>query len=75
MAKIESVFKSFSMTTGELEPTENTWRELRDTFAYFKDRKLPIVIERVSENAINLGVFHDEARTYINICLKVSADE
>lgn len=75
MAIVKTEFRSFSMTTGELEPTENTWRELRDTFAYFKDRKLPIVIERVSENAINLGVFHDEARTYINICLKASADE
>ena len=69
MATIKTSMRSYDAPTLTPEPNTDTWEELRDTFAYLRDKKIPITIEHIGENEILLGMYYPEAREYIRLDL------
>ena len=68
MAKVNTYLRCYDAGL-RMEPTENTFEELRNTMGYVKDKKLPLTIEVVGENSIMLGVYFSDSRTYLRLSL------
>ena len=68
MARINTYLRSYDAGL-RMEPTENTFEELRNTMGYVKDKKLPLTIEVVAENSIMLGAYLPDSRTYLRLSL------
>lgn len=62
--------RSFDAPSLSLEPTEGTWRELRDTLAAVKEYKVPLTIEVIAEDEIILGAYLEHNRTYLRFSIE-----
>lgn len=70
MLKINASLRAYDSRTLKLCESKDTFNELRGTFSYMKDKKIPVTIERVSEHCILLGAYFEEGETYIRISLE-----
>ena len=68
MAKISTHLMTYDRAL-RLEPTEDTFDELRNTLAYLKSKKLPLTVELVNEETVLLGSYFPDSGTHLRLAL------
>ena len=69
MATIRTYLRSYDAPSLTPEPVEDTWEELRDTFAYLKAHRIELTIEHIGKDNILLGAYCPEGKTFLRIDL------